>query len=306
MLRFVFLCASLVFALKNDSCLTPAQDAQLKEATTVISNTLRVAEDALSIAAFFEKDPQTKQNLQLASHIIDVVNKEIVANLTKIADETCGTCTEITAAVGDMVQEIEDALTQIEPDWKNNPLFKSIVDAIQAILEIVNAVCPSNHSFVEKFSGLKDSCLTPDQDAQLKKATKIIGNTLTVTTDALKVAAFLQKDAQTKQNLKLAATIIETVNQEIVANLTKIADETCGTCTEITSAVGDMIQEIEDSLTQIEPDWKNNPLFQGIVDAITAILEVVKAVCPDSFKWFPLMDAEMVNLENGKFVDYHG
>jgi len=285
-MKIVLFCISLTFALKNESCLTPAQDAQLKEATTIISNTLRTAEDALKIAAFFEKDPTTKNNLQLAARVIDVVNKEVVANLTKIADETCGTCTQIVAAVDDMVQEIEDALTQIEPDWQNNPLFVGIVDAIGAILEIVKAICPSQNSYVKSYnypSKPYDSCLTPQQDEQLKQATKIIGNTLTATTDALKVAALLQKDPQTKQNLKLAAKIIETVNQEIIANLTKIADETCGTCSEIVSAVDDMVQEIEDTLTQIEPDWQNNPLFKGIVAAIKSILEIVKAICPGSF-----------------------
>jgi len=146
MLQIFILCISLTFAFNvkanNGSCLTPQQDEQLKEAVKIIGNTLTIAEDALKVAAFATTDPQTKQNLKLAARIIETVNQEIVANLTKIADETCGTCTQIVAAVGDMVQEIEDALTSIEPDWQNNPIFKGVVDAIKAILEIVKAICP--------------------------------------------------------------------------------------------------------------------------------------------------------------------
>ena len=35
------------------------------------------------------------------------------------------------------------ALTKIEPDWKTNPIYKSIVTALNAILGIVAAFCPS-------------------------------------------------------------------------------------------------------------------------------------------------------------------
>ena len=45
-----------------------------------------------------------------------------------------------------------------------------------------------------------------------------------------------------------------------------------------------MAQIIEDSLAKIEPDWATNPIFKAVVDAIDSILEIVKAICPDSYK----------------------
>ena len=42
-----------------------------------------------------------------------------------------------------MVQVIEDSLTKIEPDWQNNPIFKVVVEAVQTILDLVKAICPS-------------------------------------------------------------------------------------------------------------------------------------------------------------------
>ena len=44
------------------------------------------------------------------------------------------------------------------------------------------------------------------------------------------MAYALEKDPTTKANLKIAITIISAVNTDLVANLTKIANEACGTC----------------------------------------------------------------------------
>jgi len=276
----------VVLASAQTGCLTPEQDAQLQKAVTIIDNTLHLTVVALKIAAVAEKDPQTKQNLQLAARIIDAVDTELVGNLTRIVEETCGTCTEVTDAVTDIVHTLEDMLTQIEPDWQDDPLFKGIVEAVDSILAIVKAVCPSDYTWVSPgLPGSKapvaaqNSCLTPEQDQQLSQAVQAIEGVFDATEVALLIAA-RSTSGQTSDNLKQAAKIMRAINKELVQELTQIVDETCGTCTEVVSAVADIVADLEKMLTDIEPDWQNDPLFKAIVDAISSILDIVKAVCP--------------------------
>merc|ERR550537_133930 len=127
----------------NSSCLTPKQDAQLKEAVTAIHDTLATAVVSLDIAAAAEKDPKTKADLQLAAKVCSAVNKEIVANLTKIAEAPCGTCTQVVAIVDASIEAIKEAIEKVEPNWQNDPIWKAVFTAIDAILGIVKDVCPS-------------------------------------------------------------------------------------------------------------------------------------------------------------------
>lgn len=127
---------------RNDSCLTPAQQKQLKEAVTTIHDVLATATASLEIAYALEKDPTTKANLKIAITVISAVNQDLVANLTKIANEACGTCTQIVQVVNDSINSIKQTLEKIDPDWQNNPIWKAVFTAITAILQIVKALCP--------------------------------------------------------------------------------------------------------------------------------------------------------------------
>jgi len=283
----------------KDGCLTPDQEKQLEQATSIIDKTLKTTVIALNTAAFFEKDPNTKEQLKEAAKIIDTVDVEIVKNLTKIADETCGTCDEIVQAVQDMVQIIEDSLTQINPDWENDPLFEAIVEAIDAILELVSAISQQEcrkygmvyyqKTIVDTVSLGNDSCLTPEQDAKLEKMIYVTEKTLDFASDVLEIVIYFEKNNTIKEQLFEAKEIIDTVNVEVVQNLTKIIDETCGTCDDIVEAVRDMVQIITDSLEQIEPNWAENPVFKLIIKAVNALLDLVQAICDPATTRAPLL-----------------
>lgn len=79
----------------------------------------------------------------LAAKIISAVDSTLVANLTKIANESCGTCTQIVAAVSDAVDSIKETLEKIDPNWENDPIWKAVFTAVNAILAIVKDVCPA-------------------------------------------------------------------------------------------------------------------------------------------------------------------
>ena len=130
--------------VENEPCLTPEQEKQLKEAIFGIKTTLNTADASLLIAAAAEKNETIKKDLLLAEKIISAVNVEIVNNLTKIANEACGNCSQILKTVNDSLTSLEDALEKIEPDWKTNPIFKAIVAAVDSIVNIVAAFCPSS------------------------------------------------------------------------------------------------------------------------------------------------------------------
>ena len=130
----------------KDNCLTPEQKRELVKITNDIKEVLNAAVLSLDIAAAAEKDNKTKTDLELAAKVIKAVNVEIVANLTKIINSACGNCSEIVAAVTEGVDAIETALTDIEPDWKNNKIFETVTAAISDILSIVKILCPSSPS----------------------------------------------------------------------------------------------------------------------------------------------------------------
>lgn len=112
---------------------------------------------------------------------------------------------------------------------------------------------------------------------------KAIGGTLSATVIALEIAAEAESNATTKANLILAAKIISAVNKDLVQNLTKIANEACGTCTQIVAAVADAVDAIKQTLEKIDPAWQTNPIWKAVFTAVNAILAIVKDVCPSSW-----------------------
>jgi len=129
--------------VSDEPCLTPKQETELKDAIAGIKTTLNTADASLLIAAAAEKNETIKERLLLAEKVISAVNTEIVSNLTAIANEACGNCSQIVKTVSDAVDSLEEALKKIEPDWKTDPIYKAIVAAVSAILAIVDAFCPS-------------------------------------------------------------------------------------------------------------------------------------------------------------------
>lgn len=130
-------------AAAGDGCLTPAQKDKLDKDCHTIGTILSGAVSALKVVDLFEKDPKIKKDIELAEQIIEAVNTELIANITRIVDEACGTCSQITQAVQDAVDTIEETIAKADPDWKNNAVFKAVVAAIQSILSLVASVCPS-------------------------------------------------------------------------------------------------------------------------------------------------------------------
>ena len=91
----------------DEPCLTPEQEKQLKEAIVGIKATLNTADASLLIAAAAEKNETIKQDLLLAEKIISAVNIDIVNNLTHIANEACGNCSQIVQTVQDSIDSVE-------------------------------------------------------------------------------------------------------------------------------------------------------------------------------------------------------
>tara|TARA_B110000208_G_scaffold160422_1_gene195557 strand:+ start:136 stop:666 length:531 start_codon:yes stop_codon:yes gene_type:complete len=127
----------------NDSCLTPAQDKTLTTVVKVTHGVLATAVISLDIAAVAEKNVTTQKDLELAATIVSTLNKDIVGNLTYIAEEACGTCKQIVHCVDDSCEAVEEALERIEPDWKTNPIFEAVVTAVNAVLSIAADICPN-------------------------------------------------------------------------------------------------------------------------------------------------------------------
>eukprot|EP00041_Stephanoeca_diplocostata_P039628 m.1637261 g.1637261 ORF g.1637261 m.1637261 type:complete len:170 (-) comp25621_c0_seq1:226-735(-) len=133
----------VVVAEPNSSCLTPAQGKALNESVKAIHDLFSTAIFSLDVAYAAEKDPKIKANLKIAITVLSAVDIDIVANLTKIAEEACPTCSSIIKVIKDSVSSIEETLNRVDPNWDNNPIFKAVVELISALLNIINDFCPT-------------------------------------------------------------------------------------------------------------------------------------------------------------------
>merc|ERR1712159_972971 len=80
--------------LVGDGCMSPEQKQKLQRRMGKISGALNGVSKALEIAAFTQQEPR-KSQLNNIAQVIDIVNQDLIANITTIVDSVCGTCSEI-------------------------------------------------------------------------------------------------------------------------------------------------------------------------------------------------------------------
>lgn len=148
----------------QDGCLTPTQKAELQADLSKINTIFTGTEYALKLAGMFVKDSKILNVIHIAEQVLDAVDNQLLGNLTKIIDESCGTCSQIAQAAKDAVDTIEATLDAADPAWRNNKVFVSVVSAIDSLLGLLQAVCPSTgqayHGLVTKNDGNCSSAAT--------------------------------------------------------------------------------------------------------------------------------------------------
>lgn len=266
-------------ALAQTQCLTPEQDRDLKTSIMAVDATLKITCTSLDIAAMWNNGT-VKEQLQQASQIIGAVDTELVPKMIAITEETCGTCAQITKGVNDIAKALEDTLKKAVPDWQTNPIFKSVVMAVNIILRIVPNFCPDTPAPGQERALFADApCLTPDQDRTLKTSIISIDTTLKMTATGLTIGAMWQTGVE-KEQLQNASRIITAVDEQFVQKMTAITEETCGTCTQVTKGVKDIVTDLENTMSAAAPDWKTNPIFKSVTMVVNMILEIVPNFCP--------------------------
>jgi len=262
---------------EDTKCLTPDQDRTLKTTIMSIDAAMQVTATSLNIAAMW-KDGLQKEQLLNASKIITAVDQQFVVKMIGITEETCGTCSQITKGVQDIVHDLEDTLTASVPDWKTNPIYSSVTTILNTILNIIPHFCP------ESLAVLTDGdqqCLTPDQDKQLKTAINSIDAAMQTSVAALNIAAIWKTGVQQEQ-IQNASRIIDAVDKQFVTKMIGITEETCGTCSQVTKGVKDIATDLENTLTASVPDWKTNPIYSSVTLVVNLILNIVPNFCPST------------------------
>jgi hypothetical protein len=61
--------------------------------------------------------------------------------------------------------------------------------------------------------------------------------------------------------------------QDLVANLTKIAESACGTCRQITEVVNQTVVSLEETLSRIEPGWRNDTTWKVCIWRLVGLEE---------------------------------
>eukprot|EP00037_Helgoeca_nana_P016572 m.155853 g.155853 ORF g.155853 m.155853 type:complete len:322 (-) comp23589_c0_seq1:242-1207(-) len=266
----------------NGSCITPQQEKQLDEAIHTIGDLFKTAIAALDIAFEVEKDPTTKQDLGIAIRVLEAVNQDVLANLTSIAESACPTCSNITYVVKRSVAVIQEALEKIDPNWETNPIWKAVFTLVNSVLEIVSDFCPTTEVALAGPTATSGngSCLTPEQEKQLKESINTIRDLFRTAIVALDIAYVAEKFPPTKKNIGIAITVLQAVNEDILSNLTAIAESACPTCSNITNVVKESVAVIEETLEKIDPNWQNNPIWKAVFTLVKALLSIVSAFCP--------------------------
>jgi len=264
-------------AQPDTQCLTPEQDKILHTSIMAIDATLQITVTALNISAMW-KNGTVKEQLLEASTIISAVDTNLVQKMTQITEETCGTCKQIVKGVNDIVHALEKTLSASVPGWKSNPIFNSVVLAVNSIIKIVPLFC----SLAPTPSvALKADvqCLTPDQDKKLKTSIMAIDGTLKITSTSLNIAA-MWRNGTVKAQLEQSSRIITAVDEQLVEKMIPITEKTCGTCQQITTQINEIVKDLENTMSAAVPDWKTNPIYMSVTMAINAILGIVPAFCP--------------------------
>jgi len=277
------MCAALA---TDEKCLTPAQDKDLKTSMMSLDATLQVTSTALSISAMW-KTGQNKTNLLEAAKIISTVDTDLTSKITGIAESTCGTCTGISKAVGEVMKDLENTMVGIDPQWKSNPIYNSVVTAVNMIVELVPGFCPSSAMYVDDDAfeivqrNANGTCLNATQDRELHTSIMAIDATLKITVTSLDIAA-MWKNGTVKEQLLNSSRIISAVDKDLVEKMTGIVEKTCGTCSDITKEVGVIIKDLENTMGAVEPQWKKNPIFTSVVSALNTIMWFVPGFCPSA------------------------
>merc|ERR1719356_369181 len=188
---------------QKQPCLNANQTRILHTSIMAIDATLKLTCTSLDIAAMWQNGT-VHDNLLNASRIISAVDTNLVTQMTKITEETCGTCSQIVGGVKDIVHSLENTLTAAVPDWKSNTIYNSVVMAVNAIIGIVPAFCPTR-SEISLQADVK--CLTPDQDKKLKTSIMAIDATLKITVTSLDISA-MWKNGTEKAQIEQAAEMI--------------------------------------------------------------------------------------------------
>ena len=107
----------------------------------------------------------------------------------------------------------------------------------------------------------------------------------------LEVAARVETDPNTKQELLFVANTINAVSKQLIANLTAIVQSACGSCSQIVADIQYAATAIEATLANIDPAWPTDPLWSIVVDGINQILGYVSQLCPSSKNSFEALAA---------------
>jgi len=280
---FFFALLAGVSAMSSDTaCLTPDQDKDLKTSIGAIDGTLQVTATSLNIAAMWKTGVE-QENLQNASKIITAIDKDLVEKMTAITEKTCGTCSQITKSIGDITKDLEKTMADIEPDWKTNPIYNSVTMVLNMILGIVPNFCPSEMEALRAMPATDPAgvpCLNKTQDRTLHTSIMAIDATLKITVTSLNIAGMWQKDPVVQDNLKNASRIISAIDTQLVTKMSSIVESTCGTCKQIVASVKNILHDLENTMVQIEPDWKTNPIYNSIVMVLNMIVGIIPEFCP--------------------------
>mmetsp|Transcript_12366 Transcript_12366/g.15016 ORF Transcript_12366/g.15016 Transcript_12366/m.15016 type:complete len:742 (+) Transcript_12366:142-2367(+) len=272
----------------NQDCLTPEEDEKLKQAVGVLKVVFKVADVALKLAIDLEEDDETRQKLELAAQVVEATSKDILSNLTAIVEEACGSCTEITKAVSDALKSLEAELTDIDPEWRNDSRFATIVNLVTSLLGFAKELCPEqylamdNHGkeILQSLSHRLD-CMSLKTDILMRIWLKIAEDVVKLTSTMIDFSMKYVTDESVREKLQEASDDLKAIDDDVIRNIAKTVEDFCKeSCTSIVDGVRELVDSVEAALSTLVKQWNDSAVYKAITDGIDAILEVVDDLCP--------------------------
>jgi len=278
-------------------CLTPREDQDIRNAVSVIQTILSLGVNGLHASAGLTAGTPESAGLSMAARVVEGLNQKFVTRILDIAHKFCGTCHDVIDGVKILAQALVDTFNQLLPgNWEHNPVIGIIAEGLNTISNWAKQLCPKESHMLKnvqltashtlKLQASNGRCLTAEQDQQIQQSVSVISFFAMMGTQGLRASAMWTHDQESKSQLNQAATLVETVNHQLVSKITQIVGKGCGTCHEIVDGTNIVVQGVLNSMSTLtgSPSGVNNPMFHGVRSTIDSISGFVKTFCPAEMK----------------------
>eukprot|EP00924_Labyrinthula_sp_SR-Ha-C_P015479 snap_masked-scaffold_4-processed-gene-0.38-mRNA-1 protein AED:1.00 eAED:1.00 QI:0/-1/0/0/-1/1/1/0/1049 len=266
---------------EDTNCLTKGERKEVEEIVKKVDKTFDFLSDQLTLV-------ETALDLDSISTIIELFKSQlrdikatVDKNIEIAASSLCQNCQDLTRDLGSALVSLEKLLDNSFPSWRDDPVFSVVYNDLVDHVRQLKELCPKKSDLPAPPLKPKEGCLTPDEKEKLYNISEYVETGLSYSAKLIRIYAKFQVDPAKRISLEKTADVVDAIADDIVTNITRLADEFCGTCPQEVDALKDMILVLEDALFDIEPMWKETHIYDAIKSVTDTVFEKLKGFCTE-------------------------